>query len=80
MKVVFVRNSAKIGMMPITDIAVCKILEQMNNNVDRSLVVGVLCKLLPLIVNDEREKTLAIGRNSPIPRRNGKKLEPFASF
>ena len=37
-------------------------------------------KLLPFLVKDNGEKTMAIGRNSPIPRRNGEKLKPFTSF
>ena len=52
----------------------------MNDNIDQSLIIGVSSKLLPFLVKDKGEKTMAIRRNSPIPRRNGEKLEPFTSF
>ena len=78
--IVFARYSAKIAMMLITVIAFCEKLEQMTDNVDQSLIIGVLSKLLPFLVSDKGEKTMMIGRNSPISRRNGEKLEPFTSF
>ena len=63
---VFARYSAKIAMMLITVIVLCEKLEQMNDNVDQSLIIGVLSKLLPFLMNDKGEKSMMIGRNSPI--------------
>ena len=80
MIIVFARYSAKIAMLLISDIVFCEDLEQMNDNVDQSLIIGVLSKLLPFLVNYQGEKTMMIGRNSPISRRNGEKLEQFTSF
>ena len=67
-------------MMLITVISFCEKLEQMDDNVYQSLIIGELSKLLPFLVKDKGEKTMVIGRNSPIPRRNGKKLELFTLF
>ena len=67
-------------MILITNTVFCENLEQMNDNVDQSLITGVSSKLLPFLANDKGEKTVMIGRNSPISRRNGEKLEPFPSF
>ena len=79
--IVFARYSAKIAMMFITVIVLCENLEQMNDNVDQSLIIGVLSKLLPFLVNDKGEKSMAIGRNSLIPKmkmaRNSSRLLPF---
>ena len=44
-------------MMLITVIAFCENFEQMNDNIDQSLIIGVLSKLLPFLVNDKGEKS-----------------------
>ena len=46
-------------MMLITVIVLCENLEQMNDNVDQLLIIGVLSKLLPFFVNDKGEKSYA---------------------
>ena len=43
--------------MLITVIVFCEELEQMNNNVDHTLIIGVLSKLLPFLVDDKGEKS-----------------------
>ena len=43
--------------MLITVIVFCEKLEQMDNNVDQTLIIGVLSKLLPFLVNDKGEKS-----------------------
>ena len=43
--------------MLITVIVFCENLEQTDDNVDQSLIIGVLSKLLPFFVNDKGEKT-----------------------
>ena len=43
--------------MLITVIVFCEELEQMDNNVDQTLIIGVLSKLLPFLVNDKGEKS-----------------------
>ena len=42
----FARSSAKIAIMLITVIVFCEKLEQMDDNVDQSLVIGVLSKTI----------------------------------
>ena len=44
-------------MLLITVIVFCEKLEQMNDNSDQSLIIGVLSKLLPFFVNDKGEKS-----------------------
>ena len=51
------RSSAKIAIMLITVIVFCEKLEQMDDNVDQSLIIGVSSKLLPFLVNDRGEKS-----------------------
>ena len=43
--------------MLITVIVFYEELEQMDNNVDQTLIIGVLSKLLPFLVNDKGEKS-----------------------
>ena len=43
--------------MLITVIVFCEKLEQMDDNVDQTLIIGVLSKLLPFLVNDKGEKS-----------------------
>ena len=43
-------------MMLITNIAICENLEQMNGNANQLLIISVLSKLLPFLVNDKGEK------------------------
>ena len=43
--------------MLITVIVFCEKLEQMDVNVDQPLIIGVLSKLLPFLVNHKGEKS-----------------------
>ena len=46
--------------MLITVIVFYEELEQMNDNVDHTLIIGVLSKLLPFLVNDKGEKSPSV--------------------